>query len=141
MIRSFKGRYRFLSNFYPCQIKWEGKWYPTSEHAFQAAKTFDRHERELIRKLRTPGMARTAGRSVSLRADWEKKKIDIMIEILICKFSLNGNMKRLLFVTGEEELVEGNTWGDTFWGVCEGEGENWLGIILMGIRDDLRGEQ
>ena len=79
MIRSFKGRYRFLSNFYPCQIKWEGKWYPTSEHAFQAAKTFDRHERELIRKLRTPGMARTAGRSVSLRADWEKKKIDIII--------------------------------------------------------------
>ena len=33
-----------------------------------------------------------------------------------------------------EELVEGNYWGDTFWGICNGEGTNWLGILLMAER-------
>jgi len=28
----------------------------------------------------------------------------------------------------------GNHWGDRYWGVCDGKGENNLGKIQMGIR-------
>ena len=33
--------------------------------------------------------------------------------------------------------IEGNTWNDTFWGVCNGQGQNWLGKILMLVRSEL----
>jgi predicted NAD-dependent protein-ADP-ribosyltransferase YbiA (DUF1768 family) len=36
------------------------------------------------------------------------------------------------------ELIEGNTWGDKFWGQCPlGNGRNELGKLLMSIRDDI----
>ena len=38
----------------------------------------------------------------------------------------------------DAELVEGNTWGDRYWGRVGGEGRNRLGITLMRIRGDIR---
>ena len=40
----------------------------------------------------------------------------------------------------DAELIEGNTWHDTFWGVDlkTGEGENHLGKILMALRKDFQ---
>ena len=38
MINQFKEKYRFLSNFYPCPITYEGFTYPNVEAAFQAQK-------------------------------------------------------------------------------------------------------
>jgi len=38
MIDSFKGDFRFLSNFYPVNVDYEGIMYPTVEHAYVAAK-------------------------------------------------------------------------------------------------------
>jgi predicted NAD-dependent protein-ADP-ribosyltransferase YbiA (DUF1768 family) len=35
----------------------------------------------------------------------------------------------------EGEIVEENSWGDTFWGVSGGKGRNELGKLLMKIRD------
>ena len=42
-----------------------------------------------------------------------------------------------LLATGKATLVEGNSWGDTFWGVCRGKGKNMLGKILMRVRKRL----
>jgi predicted NAD-dependent protein-ADP-ribosyltransferase YbiA (DUF1768 family) len=42
----------------------------------------------------------------------------------------------MLIDTGNEELCEFNTWGDTFYGVCNGVGKNILGKLLMEIRDE-----
>ena len=36
--------------------------------------------------------------------------------------------------TGNAYLIEGNTWGDIYWGMSNNFGENKLGIILMKIR-------
>jgi hypothetical protein len=47
-------------------------------------------------------------------------------------------LKQLLLATGDKELIEGNTWGDTFWGVCNGIGQNHLGKILMAKRTELK---
>jgi hypothetical protein len=54
------------------------------------------------------------------------------------KFTRDTELGAKLVATGDEELVEGNYWGDTFWGVCRGVGQNHLGKILMKVREELR---
>jgi ribA/ribD-fused uncharacterized protein len=133
VIDSFAGRNSFLSNFFPCKIRFEGITYLTSEHAFQAAKTLDIDERKLIALAPTAGKAKRMGRKLKLRRDWDSVRIEIMEAILRIKFSDPDLLTRLL-ETGTEELVEGNNWGDRFWGKVNGEGENQLGKLLMKIR-------
>lgn len=68
--------------------------------------------------------------------DWEDQRIKIMIELLLQKFG-EQEMFDKLQETGNKELVEGNNWGDTLWGVSEGKGRNILGVILMDIRHNI----
>ena len=139
MIDRFDGTYRFLSNFYtlPKPITHDGILYPTTEHAFAAAKTLDFRARFEISKLETPGMAKRAGRQLVLRPEWEKAKNRIMYELVLLKFVLNQDLRWKLMDTYPNKLVEGNTWGDTYWGVCKGVGENKLGSILEIVRQQL----
>lgn len=140
IIASFSGEYRFLSNFYPAEV-WEfGMKFPTAEHAFQAAKTLDESERRKIQKAETPGQAKRLGRTVELRPDWEQIKLDVMRAILLDKFTRNPELADWLMATDPAKLVEGNTWGDTYWGVCEGKGHNMLGELLMAVRSELIAE-
>lgn len=134
VIDSFSGAHRFLSNFAPAAVQLDGVMYPTVEHAFQAAKTFDFAARTNIQRCATAADAKRAGRRVVLRSDWEQVKIRIMEDLLRQKFASPG-MRDLLNATRGRDLVEGNTWGDRFWGVCGGIGENHLGRLLMHIRD------
>ena len=135
MINSFRDEYFFLSNFYPVEIKLDGIVYPNAESAFQAQKTLDVEERRKFSMLKNPVQAKRLGRKVKLRDDWEEVKLDIMTEIVSQKFLQHPHLIEMLLQTGDEELVEGNKWGDRFWGVCKDKGENHLGKILMKIRD------
>ena len=138
MINRFIGEYEFLSNFYPTPIyDNDGKEYPTVEHYFQAMKTFNLQKRELIRLAESPGKAKRIGRLVQLREDWEDRKLDIMEKALIQKFQI-PELREKLLATGDEELVEGNFWNDTYWGVCKENGENHLGKLFMNIREKIR---
>lgn len=65
-------------------------------------------------------------------------KLDVMEACVRDKFTRNADLRRRLLETGDAELVEGNTWGDRFWGVCDGEGENHLGRVLIKVRGELR---
>lgn len=134
IIDSFTDNYFFLSNFSLSEVTYEGMIYPTVEHAFQAAKTLDIVERCKIAALSTPGQAKRAGRKVLLRDDWENIKIEVMRNLLHQKFE-QPDLKKKLEETFPKDLIEGNNWGDTFWGVCDGEGRNVLGKLLMGIRN------
>jgi len=60
--------------------------------------------------------------------------------VVLAKFLGNGDLRDQLLATGDAELVEGNTWGDTYWGVDSrsGKGENMLGKILMETREFLK---
>lgn len=136
-IDSFSGQYRFLSNFYPCDMDVAGVRYATLEHAFQAEKTVNPTEREIVRKARTPGQAKALGRRVTLREDWNDIRFDVMRELLRIKFS-DKVLRAELLDTGDAKLVEGNHWNDVTWGVCNGKGENWLGKLLMEIREEIR---
>lgn len=134
MIDRFLGEYFFLSNFHYVKVKWEGLVYPSVEHAYQASKTMDRNVRVKVREAPTPGIAKKMGRRVVLRDDWEEVKLEIMRELLLKKFGVLALRSRLLGTVGEG-LVEGNNWGDRYWGVCDGKGENNLGKLLMEVRD------
>lgn len=136
-IDSFNGEYYFLSNYYYSPIVFEGIHYPTVEHAFQAAKTLNNNKRLEIAKMRTPGQAKKAGRTISLRPDWEEIKFDVMKKCVKSKFE-DYDLRNRLLSTGDVELIEGNWWNDTVWGVCNGIGQNNLGKILMEVRDEIR---
>lgn len=137
-ITSFQGEYRFLSNFYPSMVVFEGITYPTAEHAYQSAKTTDLTERRRIASLPTPADAKRAGRALKYRSDWETVKFEVMAVCVRDKFARNPELRAKLLATGNLYLEEGNTWGDTIWGTVNGQGENRLGKILMQVRAELR---
>jgi len=126
-----------LSNFYPATVGLHDIEYPTVEHAYQAAKGIGPESRKYVREAPTPGEAKRRGRDILHRGDWEDLKLSVMENLLRQKFA-NDPLRSMLLATGNEELVEGNNWGDRFWGRCNGEGENRLGELLMKIREDLR---
>ena len=138
-IDRFEGEYFFLSNFYHSPIQPFNDWimYPTVEHAFQAAKTNDIGIRKKIASQPTPGKAKSIGRHVTLVPDWRDNRVCVMYECLRSKFEQPALREKLL-ATGEAKLIEGNWWGDTYWGVCNGIGENNLGKLLMKIRGELK---
>lgn len=136
-IEYFTGEYRFLSNFYPSTIRYEQILYPTVEHAFQAAKAPTVEGKRLIASASSAGRAKQLGRQVRLPKTWESIKVGIMRDLVRLKFTKHCDLRELLLATGDIPLVEGNTWGDRFWGVCGGFGKNHLGQILMEIRGGL----
>jgi hypothetical protein len=139
-ITEFRGEYFFLSNFYRQDMQFEGWTYPTSEHAFQAQKTADLTERQEFRiktEYLEPVHAKHLGKKLTLRKGWSEIRVGIMEEVVRAKFILDP-LRQALSDTYLSELVEGNTWGDTFWGVWRGEGQNHLGKILMKIRAEIR---
>lgn len=136
-VATFSGAYRFLSNFWPAKVWLDDLEYPTVEHAYQAAKTLSPMCRELIRTAPSASAAKRLGKEVAIRPDWPAVKIDVMRGLLRQKFS-DPALEQLLLATGDAELVEGNFWHDIFWGVCDGEGLNWLGRLLMQVREERR---
>ena len=138
MIAYFDGKYRFLSNFWLAPVTYEGITYPSTEHAYQAAKSMGRDIREAFSEINSPSEVKKLGQVITIRPDWEDIKINVMRDIVTAKFEQNEDLMRLLMDTKGQELIEGNTWGDRFWGECPiGNGRNELGKILMGIRDDI----
>ena len=136
-IKEFRGKYFFLSNFFETPVTWQGITYQNNEAAFHSAKVINQKNRQSFASL-NPSKAKSKGRHVQLRNDWEKIKDNIMYEICYCKFSQNEELKKKLIATGNALLVEGNTWGDKYWGVCNGTGKNKLGKILMRVREELK---
>lgn len=144
-ITSFQGENRFLSNFHPTPVVLDGVTYPTVEHAYQAAKTTNKAARERVLASASPGVAKRVGKTVPMRADWEAVKIGVMKDLVTQKFK-DPALAKLLLATGDARLIEGNTWGDRFWGAAPNaqgklSGQNHLGVILREVRDELRGQQ
>lgn len=136
-IDSFTGEYRWLSNFYPAVVILDGLDYSSVEHAYQAAKSLDTAYRLRCRSEIYAAAVKKLGKTAVLRPDWDQTKVCIMRELVRQKFT-HADLAEKLLATGDRELIEGNYWNDRFWGVCRGEGLNWLGQILMETRFNLR---
>lgn len=140
-ILTFDGDNAYLSNFYPASFVWNGIVWHHSEGAYQAAKTLDRSERLKIADVRSPAVAKRMGKALVCRTDWASVKREVMYQVVYAKFTQNPELRAKLINTGHVELQEGNTWGDRIWGVCppgSGNGSNWLGQVLMDIRNEFR---
>jgi hypothetical protein len=145
-IDQFGGQHAVLSNFFTCSVQMGDITFPSSEHAFQAAKSSSRADWEAIARLPDPGQAKQYGRTVQLRADWDKVRKRVMLNVLMAKFGRHPSLAAVLSATGQELLVEGNYWHDNYWGDCRclrrascaEPGLNYLGKLLMAVRDILR---
>jgi ribA/ribD-fused uncharacterized protein len=159
MIDKFRGENRFLSSFWPAKVSYSDVEYDCVEKAYVAAK-FDFGVtvvvdgepvsiRELARNSDTAGKVKRLGRKYKdlVRPEWDEMKLDVMGLLVEQKFSdKNPELVKLLLETGDAELVEGNTWGDTYWGIVTGgrnknligKGENHLGKLLMARRESLQ---
>jgi len=131
---TFRGIYGFLSNFYTSPITVDGLTFSCVEAAFQASKTLSPDIRKQFVGL-DGSAAKRLGRRVLLRPDWEVIKLEVMKNLLRKKFSDPKFAAQLVAVT--EPIVEENYWSDTFWGVCNGRGLNWLGQLLTQVRQEI----
>lgn len=147
VIDSFTRQWAPLSNFYPVKIEFEGIEYPSVEHAFQAAKTYNESTRRAIAGLKSAGAAKRAGREMGVMVPhWtEYARFAVMEQLIETKFSsANPDMVSTLLATGDALLIEGNYWHDNTWGSCfctrvscRRTGANALGRILMKRRAQL----
>lgn len=143
-ITAFTGEYRFLSNFYPATLYYDGLDYPGVEWAYQAAKTDSQMHREFIRDAKTPGQAKRLGQAVKIRPGFytDGTALEVMEALVTQKFVQHKDLRELLLRTGDRQLVEGNLHGDKIWGMVKERGEwvgdNHLGIILMLVRQRIR---
>lgn len=139
-ITAFRGDYAFLSNFFVVPVLMEGVTYSSVEHGYQAAKTVNPIHRKQIAAAATPALARQLGKQVTLRRYWDRQRDIVMLDLLRYKFA-HPELAALLVATQMRMLLEGNTWGDKYWGVvrtAEGwSGKNRLGNLLMKIRAEL----
>lgn len=138
LIAGFFGSFRFLSNFYILEngVSFEELVYPSTEHAYQAAKYPQNQRTQFIGK--TAGVSKKLGRMAPNlnKRKWDKNKVELMRELVYQKFENNPKLRKMLLETDGYKLEERNSWKDTFWGTNEaGEGENNLGKILMAVRD------
>ena len=150
VIDSFRATYADLSNFPFRPVAYQGDIYPSKEHAFAAAKTLDPAERAGIAAAGTAAIAKTLGRSVTLRPEWDERvRFEAMQEILANDFDRRRTpptQHDLLLSTEDSLLIEGNTWHDVAWGRCRCSkhaatpGLNHLGRELMALRGRLRGD-
>ena len=140
MIEQFQGGYRWLSNMIildvPIVDDFGIKYYST-ENYYQAAKSLDSNIRQQIASLE-PRKSKTYGRTIEIRPDWDQVKDDVMYTANKLKYQ-QLRFKQWLIQTGSENIQEGNTWGDTYWGIClkTNKGQNKLGKLLMLIRDEV----
>lgn len=136
-IYGFFDKYRWLSNFYPVSVLYQGVLYPSSEHAYQAAKTDILDVRKHMARLPFDQIKNTA-RQLPRDPDWDFKKRPIMKEIVQAKFQQNETISLWLAKTHPLHLEESNNWGDKYWGTVDGVGLNHLGGILMETREIIR---
>jgi ribA/ribD-fused uncharacterized protein len=135
--------YGCFSNFSSHGFMLDGKWWPTSEHYFQAQKFPGTPYEEQIRLAKNPMDAARMGRdrNLPLRKDWELVKEDIMRKAVLQKFKSHDDIRAILLSTGNQLIIE-NSPVDYYWGCgADGSGKNKLGQILMEIREMLRKEE
>lgn len=151
---SFRGEYYFLSNVYPLKDpievrEVEGQAAPTVEHAYQAAKFVNESDKLNVLDAKTGGSAKTIARKLieagaEVDSHWQDRKLGVMRYYVNQKFKNDVELATLLVQTGQTEIVEGNPWNDNYWGrspIDNVEGANWLGKILMDVREQIQVEQ
>jgi N-glycosidase YbiA len=131
--------YGCFSNFSKHSFMINNIFYRTAEHYFQSNKFIGTRYEEEILKVKTAIEAARMGRNRNypLRDDWEDIKNDVMKKAVLEKFRTHNDIRGILILTGNENIIEA-TIDDYYWGCgANGTGKNMLGKILMEVRDEL----
>lgn len=157
MINQFQGEHYFLSNMYVVDkplLTPDEIYVPTSEHFYMASRFVEEGDRIAVARARAEdGDSRVfadglAAKKLAHELIEEGKphyktpyqRVQFMHRAVFTKFVTNPELAYKLIETGKEKIVEGNSWGDRFWGVSpvdNGAGNNYLGIILMNVREKM----
>lgn len=141
--RASEKPYGAFSNLYKRAIKFEGRVYPTAEHAYQAGKARKDAVREWILSAPTPSLLAMAAHGLytwDVAPGWSRNKFDRMRRVLRAKFTQHQDLRELLLATGALRLVEiGRVDNEVnrLWGEIRGKGQNMLGVLLMELRSAL----
>lgn len=135
----------FLSNLYRCPVVFDGVEYPTAEHAYQAGKARRAAVRDWLPAAPSPSLLAMAAHGLAfwdIRPGWSRDRRDRMLRVVRAKFQEHPDLAKRLLATGEARLVEYSTNDNDVnrrWGEVAGKGgQNWLGQILMQVREELR---
>jgi ribA/ribD-fused uncharacterized protein len=137
VIDKFREKYYFLSNLYPATQIVDGYKFKDNETYYQSQKATNQEDFLKILSANNPKQAKYFSRLIKTRKDWKEISIEVIRKGLNAKFTQNKELAKKLIETYPTKLIEGNTWNDTFWGVCNGKGENWLGKLLTELRKEL----
>ncbi|QND79576.1 NADAR family protein [Pseudoxanthomonas mexicana] len=136
--------YGAFSNLFRREMEFEGRLYPTAEHAYQAGKARKEEVREWILSAPTPSLVAMAAHGLytwDIVPDWSRTKFARMRSVLLAKFTQHEDLKQLLLSTGRARLVEAGRTDNAVnrtWGEVNGKGQNMLGVLLMEVRDELQ---
>lgn len=135
-----------FSNLYRREVEFDGMVYATSEHAYQAGKARKPEVRDWLMAAPTPALLAMAAHGLyywDVAPGWSQSKFDRMRRVLRAKFTQHPDLAELLLSTGDARLVESATVDNEvnrLWGEVDGEGRNMLGVMLMELRAELRGD-
>jgi len=135
--------YGAFSNLFRRSIEFEGRIFPTAEHAYQAGKARKEGVREWILSAPTPGLVAMAAHGLytwDIVSDWSQIKYDRMRQVLRAKFTQHDDLRKILLSTGDARIVEAGRVANVVnctWGEVNGKGKNMLGVLLMELRTEL----
>lgn len=141
--RSNEKPYGVFSNLYRRSMIFEGREFPTAEHAYQAGKARKESVREWILSAPSASLVAMAAHGLytwDITPEWSKIKFERMRGVLMAKFLQHADLRSILLSTGDARLVEAgrtNNIVNRTWGEVNGKGLNKLGILLMEVREYL----
>jgi ribA/ribD-fused uncharacterized protein len=135
------GQYGFLSNLFKRPIEFEGRIFPTGEHAYQFGKFRDPEVATWAMTAPKPHLVAVLGHGLfgfDIVSNWAAIKVPRMQAVVLAKFTQHLDLQAQLVATHPAILIETSTM-DSFWGCgIKGTGKNMLGKILMETRAQLR---
>lgn len=142
-IRFYRANQKEYGNLYKRSIKFEGKEFTTSEHAYQYGKFAKKDVAEWAMNAPAPHLLAIIAHGLfrwDVVPNWSKIKVERMKNVLIEKFTQHSDLKEKLLSTKDSILIEESNI-DPYWGCGKnGKGKNMLGILLMEVREELSKE-
>ncbi len=118
----YESQHYYLSNFSAFAVEWRGRVWPTSEHAYQAAKFLDTAP-EVADQIFAARSAHDSKKIAAANRDkvpegWDDAKLAVMTEIVTAKLAQHPWIQKKLAETGTRLLVEASH-KDPFWEVSD----------------------
>ncbi|MGI8546875.1 MAG: NADAR family protein [Gemmatimonadaceae bacterium] len=141
--RASERPYGVFSNLHRRTVVFDGREFPTAEHAYQFGKPRKPAVRDWLMSAPAPSLLAMAAHGLyawDIAPGWSRGKVDRMRRVLHAKFSQHTDLAKLLVGTRTARLVETATVDSAvnrFWGEVNGIGRNTLGTLLMEIREIL----